>query len=165
MSIARHHHVYKTHSVYGITWAFLGIEADKEISQSDQEIFRFFFMMIYDDHFLFWYQFFILSVQTMGKGRQNLDWGPTNCKLDKRKSRNIPNLITRNIMLVCISIGIAATSGFHLLVKERNDDVGEEGEESADNNEKKDHKMEDLPSYEMVLGMEVESPREVKFGL
>ena len=43
MSIARHHHVYKTHSVYGITWAFLGIEADKEISQSDQEIFRFFF--------------------------------------------------------------------------------------------------------------------------
>ena len=68
-------------------------------------------------------------------------------------------------MLVCISIGIAATSGFHLLVKERNDDVGEEGEESADNNEKKDHKMEDLPSYDMVLGMEVESPREVKFGL
>ena len=45
-SIARHNHVYKTHSVYGITWAFLGIEADKEISQSDQEIFRFFFMMI-----------------------------------------------------------------------------------------------------------------------
>jgi len=89
-------------SVYGITWAFLGIEADKEISQSDQEIFR-------------------------------------------------------NIMLVCISIGIAATSGFHLLVKERNDDVGEEGEKSADNNEKKDIKLE-----EMVLGMEVESHREVK---
>ena len=124
-----------------------------------------FFLMIYDDHFLFWYHFLILSVQTMGKGRQNLEWGPTNCKLDKRKSRNIPNLITRNIMLVCISIGIAATSGFHLLVNERNDDVGEEGEESADKNEKNDHKMEDLPSYEMVLGMEVESPREVKFGL
>ena len=62
-------------------------------------------------------------------------------------------------MLVCISIGIAATSGFHLLVKERNDDVGE-GEESADNNEKKDIKME-----EMGLGMEVESHREVKLGL
>ena len=68
-------------------------------------------------------------------------------------------------MLVCVSIGIAATSGFHLLVKERNDDAGEEGEESADNNEKKDIKLEDLPSYEMVLGVEVESPREVKFGL
>ena len=63
-------------------------------------------------------------------------------------------------MLVCISIGIAATSGFHLLVKERNDDVGEKGEESADNNEKKDIKME-----EMVRGMEVESHREVKHGL
>ena len=63
-------------------------------------------------------------------------------------------------MLVCVSIGIAATSGFHLLVKERSDDVGEEGEESADNNEKKDIKMEELS-----LGMEVESPREVKFGL
>ena len=61
-------------------------------------------------------------------------------------------------MLVCISIGIAATSGFHLLVKERNDDVGEEGE-SADNNEKKDIKME-----EMVRGMEVESHREVKLS-
>ena len=63
-------------------------------------------------------------------------------------------------MLVCISIGIAATSGFHLLVNERNDDVGEKGEESADNNEKKDIKME-----EMVLGMKVESHREVKLGL
>ena len=63
-------------------------------------------------------------------------------------------------MLVCISIGIAATSGFHLLVNERNDDVGEEGEESADNNEKKDIKLE-----EMVLGMKVESHREVKLGL
>ena len=62
-------------------------------------------------------------------------------------------------MLVCISIGIAATSGFHLLVKERNDDVGEEGEKSADNNEKKDIKLE-----EMVLGMEVESHREVKLS-
>ena len=64
-------------------------------------------------------------------------------------------------MLVCISIGIAATSGFHLLVNERNDDVGEEGEESADNNEKKDI---ELPSYQEVLGMEVESHREVKLS-
>ena len=59
MSIARHHHVYKTHSVYGITWAFLGIEADKEISQSDQEIFRFFFwwfmMTIFSFGINFWY--------------------------------------------------------------------------------------------------------------
>jgi len=83
-------------SVYGITWAFFGMEEDKEISQSDQPIFR-------------------------------------------------------NIMLVCISIGMASTLGFHILIKERTNDIGELGDD------KKDIKME-----EMTLGMELDTNREVK---
>ena len=34
-------YVYVIFSVYGVTWAFLGMGQDKEISQSDQGIFRF----------------------------------------------------------------------------------------------------------------------------
>ena len=34
-------YVYLIFSVYGVTWAFLGMGQDKEISQSDQGIFRF----------------------------------------------------------------------------------------------------------------------------
>ena len=58
----------------------------------------------------------------------------------------------RNIMLVCISIGMASTLGFHILIKERTNDIGELGDD------KKDIKME-----EMTLGMELDTNREVKF--
>ena len=53
-------------------------------------------------------------------------------------------------MLVCISIGIAATIGFHLLVKE-----GSNVEEVDD---KKDIKLE-----EMTLSMELETSKEVQY--
>ena len=53
-------------------------------------------------------------------------------------------------MLVCISIGIAATIGFHLLVKE-----GSNVEEVDD---KKDIKLE-----EMKLSMELETSKEVQY--
>ena len=55
-------------------------------------------------------------------------------------------------MLVCISIGMASTLGFHILIKERTNDIGELGDD------RKDIKME-----EMTLGMELDSNREVKF--
>jgi len=102
-------------SVYGVTWAFLG--QDKEISQSDQAIFR-------------------------------------------------------NIMLVCICIGITATTGFHILVKEKANDIGNDNDtkdikmvkNTADdiirelvNDKKKEIKMEEL-----ALGMELDTDREVK---
>ena len=53
-------------------------------------------------------------------------------------------------MLVCISIGIAATTGFHLLVKERGN------VEEVD--DKKDIKLE-----EMKLSMELETSKEVQY--
>ena len=53
-------------------------------------------------------------------------------------------------MLVCISIGIAATIGFHLLVKE-----GSNVEEVDD---KKDIKLE-----EMTLSMELDTSKEVRY--
>ena len=53
-------------------------------------------------------------------------------------------------MLVCISIGIAATIGFHLLVKERGN------VEEVD--EKKDIKLE-----EMTLSMELDTSKEVQY--
>ena len=57
-------------------------------------------------------------------------------------------------MLVCISIGMASTLGFHVLIKERTNDIGKLGDD------KKDIKME-----EMTLGMEIDTNREVKFWL
>jgi len=86
-------------SVYGITWAFFGMGEDKEISQSDQPVFR-------------------------------------------------------NIMLVCIGIGITSTTCFHILVKETAKDIDDIGAEVDD---KKDIKME-----EMTLGLELDTNREVK---
>ena len=54
-------------------------------------------------------------------------------------------------MLVCISIGMASTLGFHILIKERTNNIGDEVED------KKDIKME-----EMKLGIELDTNREVK---
>ena len=56
-------------------------------------------------------------------------------------------------MLVCISIGMASTLGFHILIKERTNDIGELVDD------KKDFKME-----EMTLGMELDTNREVNFN-
>ena len=56
-------------------------------------------------------------------------------------------------MLVCISIGMASTLGFHILIKERTNDIGELGDD------RKDIKME-----EMTLGMELDTNREVNFN-
>ena len=56
-------------------------------------------------------------------------------------------------MLVCIGIGITATIGFHILVKENANDIGELVDD------KKDIKMEEL-----ALGMELNTDREVKYS-
>ena len=53
-------------------------------------------------------------------------------------------------MLVCIGIGMTSTLGFHILIKERTNDIGELGDD------RKDIKME-----EMTLGMELDNRREV----
>ena len=57
-------------------------------------------------------------------------------------------------MLVCIGIGITSTTFFHILVKERTQDIDDIGAEVDD---KKDIKME-----EMTLGLELDTNREVK---
>ena len=56
-------------------------------------------------------------------------------------------------MLVCIGIGITATTGFHILVKKEANDIGELVDD------KKDIKMEEL-----ALGMELNTDREVKYS-